>query len=149
MEEWLAPWMDNITSVTALKELDLSQLLRTYLGYARTRWLDTHLPVQLTFPGGSAAVDYTQPVPVASARAQVFYGTTATPQLASGLVPLRLALLSPAGRPQAITADLENFWQNGWLDMRRDMRGRYPKHEWPENPALAPAQPKAKRSSGR
>ncbi|MFT9314858.1 MAG: ATP-dependent helicase HrpB [Acetobacter orientalis] len=145
MDDWLAPWVEGLTSVAHLKELDLNTLLRTHLGYARTQWLDTHLPTSLSLPGGSAAVDYTQPVPVAAARAQVFYGTNQTPQLAGGRVPLRLALLSPAGRPQAITADLANFWQGGWADMRRDMRGRYPKHEWPENPSLAPAKPRPAR----
>lgn len=142
MEDWLAPWLEGLSSLTDLKGLDLTTLLRNHLGYARTHWLDTHLPASLPFPGGSAKVDYTQPVPVAEARAQVFYGTDKTPQLAGGRVPLRLALLSPAGRPQAITADLAGFWQGGWADMRRDMRGRYPRHEWPENPALAPAKPR-------
>lgn len=142
MDDWLAPWLDGLTSVADLKGLDVLTLLRTSLGYARTQWLDTNLPTTLALPGGTASVDYTQPVPVAEARAQVFYGTDKTPQLAAGRVPLRLALLSPAGRPQAITADLAGFWQGGWADMRRDMRGRYPKHEWPENPALAPAKPR-------
>ncbi|MFT9458889.1 MAG: ATP-dependent helicase HrpB [Acetobacter orientalis] len=145
MDDWLAPWVEGLTSVAHLKELDLNTLLRTHLGYARTQWLDTHLPTTLSLPGGSTVVDYTQPVPVAAARAQVFYGTNQTPQLAGGRVPLRLALLSPAGRPQAITADLANFWKGGWADMRRDMRGRYPKHEWPENPSLAPAKPRPAR----
>ncbi len=76
-------------------------------------------------------------MPVASARAQAFYGLTATPALADGRVPLQLALLSPAGRPVAITADLAGFWRGGWADVRRDMRGRYPKHDWPEDPAKA------------
>ena len=104
----------------------------------RGRWrrrLDAELPTQLALPGGRAAIDYTQPVPVASARAQAFYGLAATPGLAGGRVPLQLALLSPAGRPVAITADLAGFWRGGWADVRRDMRGRYPKHDWPEDPA--------------
>jgi ATP-dependent helicase HrpB len=84
-------------------------------------------------------VDYTEPVPIAAARAQHFYGLAETPKLAGGRVPLRLALLSPAGRPIALTADIAGFWRGAWADARRDMRGRYPKHEWPENPALAPA----------
>jgi ATP-dependent helicase HrpB len=74
-------------------------------------------------------------VPVASAKAQAFYGLTATPSLAEGRIPLQLALLSPAGRPVAITADLAGFWRSGWADVRRDMRGRYPKHPWPEDPS--------------
>jgi ATP-dependent helicase HrpB len=90
--------------------------------------------MHLALPGGRAAVDYAQPVPLASARAQAFYGLTATPSLAGGRVPLQLALLSPAGRPIAITADLGSFWRGAWADARKDMRGRYPRHDWPENP---------------
>ena len=74
-------------------------------------------------------------MPVVSARAQAFYGLTETPRLAEGRVPLQVALLSPAGRPVAITADLTSFWRGGWADVRRDMRGRYPKHAWPEDPS--------------
>jgi ATP-dependent helicase HrpB len=79
-------------------------------------------------------VDYTELVPIAAARAQCFYGLQTTPVLAGGRVPLRLALLSPAGRPVAITADLAGFWRAGWVDARKEMRGRYPKHAWPERP---------------
>ena len=99
------------------------------------RRLDAALPPHLALPGARAAIDYTQPVPVASARAQAFYGLAATPRLAEGRVPLQFALLSPAGRPVAITADLAGFWRGGWADVRRDMRGRYPKHAWPEDPS--------------
>jgi ATP-dependent helicase HrpB len=98
------------------------------------RRLDAALPTHLVLPGGRAAIDYTQPVPVAASRAQSFFGMTATPQLADGRVPLRLALLSPAGRPAAITGDLAGFWRTGWAAVRRDMLGRYPKHAWPEDP---------------
>jgi ATP-dependent helicase HrpB len=76
-------------------------------------------------------------VPLASARAQAFYGMTGTPKLAGGRIPLQLALLSPAGRPIAVTADLAGFWRGGWADARRDMRGRYPRHPWPEDPGQA------------
>lgn len=142
MDDWLAPYLDGLTSLADLRGLDLTTLLKNHLGYTLNAWLDKELPTALPFPGGKANVDYTQPVPVASARAQVFYGAEETPKLAGGRVPLRLALLSPAGRPQAITADLAGFWKGGWADMRRDMRGRYPRHEWPENPALSPAKPR-------
>jgi ATP-dependent helicase HrpB len=77
---------------------------------------------------------------VAAARAHLFYGLAETPRIAGGRIPLRLALLSPAGRPAAITADLAGFWRGAWADMRKDMRGRYPKHHWPENPAAASPQ---------
>jgi ATP-dependent helicase HrpB len=96
--------------------------------------LDRDLPTHLALPGGRAVVDYGEPVPLASARAQYFYGLAGTPRLAGGRIPLRLALLSPAGRPIAITADIAGFWRGAWTDARRDMRGRYPKHAWPEDP---------------
>jgi ATP-dependent helicase HrpB len=80
-------------------------------------------------------VDYGQPVPLVSARAQAFYGARETPVLASGRIALQVALLSPAGRPVAITSDLAGFWRGAWADVRKDMRGRYPKHDWPEHPA--------------
>ncbi len=86
-------------------------------------------------PTGRAAVDYTEAPPLASAKAQAFYGMATTPALAGGRIPLRLALLSPAGRPIAVTADLGGFWKGAWADARRDMRGRYPKHRWPEDGA--------------
>jgi ATP-dependent helicase HrpB len=112
-------------------------MLRGLLPWELGRRLDAALPVQLALHGTRATIDYTQPVPVASARAQAFYGVTATPALADGRLPLQLALLSPAGRPVAITADLAGFWRGGWVDVRRDMRGRYPKHDWPEDPSKA------------
>jgi ATP-dependent helicase HrpB len=118
-----------------VSRLDLDAILRALLPWALARRLDEALPVQLSLPGWRAAIDYTQPVPVASARTQAFYGLTVTPKLADGRVPLQLALLSPAGRPVAITADLAGFWRSGWADVRRDMRGRYPKHSWPEDPS--------------
>ena len=77
-------------------------------------------------------MDYPRRCPSPSARAQAFYGLIDTPRLAGGRVPLRLALLSPAGRPVAVTGDLAGFWRGAWADVRRDMRGRYPKHDWPE-----------------
>jgi len=92
-------------------------------------------------PGGRAGIDYTQPEPVAAARAQAFYGMRETPKLAGGRVPLKLALLSPAQRPVAITGDIAGFWRTGWADVRKDMRGRYPKHPWPEDPSQPQAKP--------
>jgi ATP-dependent helicase HrpB len=137
-EVWLAPYLAGCGSLKAMKTLDLSAILRSQLSHAQAQQLDRALPARLALPGGAVAIDYTGPVPVAAARARYFYGLDETPQLAGGKIPLQLALLSPAGRPIAITADLKNFWRNGWLDARRDMRGRYPKHLWPETPWAEP-----------
>jgi ATP-dependent helicase HrpB len=135
-EDWLAPYLAGFTHLREAKSLDLLAILRARLTHRQSQYLDKTLPAQLDLPGGAVKIDYTGPVPVAAARAKTFYGLDATPELAGGKIALQIALLSPAGRPIAITADLKNFWRNGWLDARRDMRGRYPKHDWPEMPWL-------------
>ena len=132
--DWLAPRLAGMTRTADLARLDLTAILRAMLPGALAARLDRDLPRELALPGGRAPVDYTAPVPMASARAQAFYGLLETPRLAGGRVPLRLALLSPAGRPVAVTGDLSLFWRGAWADVRRDMRGRYPKHDWPELP---------------
>jgi ATP-dependent helicase HrpB len=134
-DQWLAPQLVGRSRLADLARLDLHAILRGTLRWDLARRLDEALPAHVGLPGGRAAIDYTQPVPVASAKAQAFYGSSITPLLAAGRVPLQLALLSPAGRPVAITADLAGFWRSGWPDVRRDMRGRYPKHPWPEDPS--------------
>ncbi|HET8997465.1 MAG TPA: ATP-dependent helicase C-terminal domain-containing protein, partial [Acetobacteraceae bacterium] len=136
VRDWLAPHLLGLSRLADLDRLDLPAILRGRLSWELATRLDRALPTQLGLPAGRAPVDYTTPVPVAAARAQAFYGLTETPRLAEGRIPLQLALLSPAGRPVAVTADLAGFWQRGWADVRRDMRGRYPRHAWPENPAV-------------
>ena len=131
--DWLAPHLNSMARLVDLQRLDLMAILRGLLPRALATRLDQALPPHIVLPGGQAAVDYAQPVPLASARAQAFYGMARTPVLAEGRVPLRLALLSPAGRPIAVTGDLAGFWKGAWADARRDMRGRYPKHRWPED----------------
>jgi ATP-dependent helicase HrpB len=134
VQDWLAPHLAGMTRTADLARLDFPGILRGTLPGALATRLDRDVPRELALPGGRAPVDYTAPVPVASARAQAFYGLPETPRLAGGRVPLRLALLSPAGRPVAVTGDLGGFWRGAWADVRRDMRGRYPKHDWPEVP---------------
>jgi len=131
LEDWLGPHLHGLTRLG-----DLDAVLLGRLDWTLRNRLDKELPTHLSLPGGRAPVDYTEPVPIAAARAQHFYGLAETPKLAGGRVPLRLALLSPAGRPIALTADIAGFWRGAWADARRDMRGRYPKHNWPENPLL-------------
>ena len=134
LPDWLGPHLHGLTRLPDLARLDLGTLLLDRLEWSLRTRLERELPTHLALPGGRAAVDYAEPVPLASARAQHFYGLAETPLLANGRIPLRLALLSPAGRPIAITADIAGFWRGAWADARRDMRGRYPKHNWPENP---------------
>jgi ATP-dependent helicase HrpB len=137
---WLSDHLHGLSRLADLAKIDLAAIFRAALDYEQIRMLDTELPTHLPLPGGRAAIDYTQPVPVAEARAQHFYGLRATPKLAKGRVELRLALLSPAQRPVAITADLDGFWRGAWDDVRKDMRGRYPRHFWPDDPANASPQ---------
>ena len=129
-DAWLGPQLGGMTRIADLAQVDVAAALRGLLPWTLAARLDRELPRELPLPGGRAAVDYTQEVPTASARAQAFYGMGETPQLAGGRVPLRLALLSPAGRPIAVTADLAGFWAGSWAEVRKEMRGRYPKHNW-------------------
>ncbi len=139
VQDWLAPHLLGLSRLAEAGGLDLHAILLGRLDWPQRARLDAELPTHLALPGGRAAVDYTAPEPLASARAQAFYGLSATPALAGARVPLRLALLSPAGRPVAITADLAGFWRGAWAEVRRDMRGRYPRHDWPEHPEQAVA----------
>nr|WP_321985632.1 ATP-dependent helicase HrpB [uncultured Lichenicoccus sp.] len=135
VQHWLAPHLAGCTRIADLAGLDLHALLRSRLDHQQAAALDRALPTHLALQATRAPIDYTGPEPLASARAQAFYGLSETPRLAQGRVKLRLALLSPAGRPAAITGDLASFWTGAWIATRRDLRGRYPKHDWPENPA--------------
>jgi ATP-dependent helicase HrpB len=145
LEHWLFPYLAGLTRLKQVAALDITTILRDTLGHDRLRTLAQTLPDHITAPGGTATIDYTSPIPIAQARAQIFYGLDKTPKLADGRIDLQIALLSPAQRPIAVTADLAGFWRTGWLDARKDMRGRYPKHEWPEQPWHTPAQPKRPR----
>jgi len=134
VQDWLAPYLAGMTNLREAKTVDVYALLRGILSHEQAAKLDRDLPTELHLKGGTVRIDYSGPLPVASARAKAFYGTDATPKLAGGKIPLQLALLSPAQRPIAITADLAGFWRGGWGDARKDMRGRYPRHDWPEEP---------------
>jgi ATP-dependent helicase HrpB len=140
VQEWLAPALHGRSRLSELASLNLPDLLLHRLEWEQRRRLDAALPPRLPLPAGrSAAIDYAREVPTLEARAQHLYGLATLPPLAEGRVPLQVSLLSPAGRPIAVTGDLGGFWKGGWLDARKDMRGRYPKHNWPENPAGAVA----------
>jgi len=140
--DWLAPQLHGLSKLTELATLNLHDILAGRLEWEQRRRLDAALPARLALPlGRSAAIDYARDTPTLEARAQHLYGLATLPPLAEGRVPLQVALLSPAGRPIAVTGDLAGFWQGGWQDARKDMRGRYPKHNWPENPATAAPDP--------
>jgi len=133
---WLAAWLSGLTKLSELRGLDATGILRSLVPHARQRVLDAALPARVELPKGrSAAIDYTGEVPRLEARAQWLFGLATLPPLAQGRIPLQVGLLSPAGRPVAVTADLPGFWRGAWADVRKDMRGRYPKHDWPEDPS--------------
>ncbi|MFO0153813.1 MAG: ATP-dependent helicase HrpB [Alphaproteobacteria bacterium] len=135
--DWLAPHLSGLTRLQELAGLDLAQILLGLLPWETRRALDQALPARLALPTGrSAAIDYARDVPTLEARAQHLFGLPGLPLLAGGRVALQVALLSPAGRPIAITGDLAAFWAGSWAEVRKEMRGRYPKHAWPENPAF-------------
>lgn len=142
VRDWLAPHLHGLARLADLARLNLHDILAGLLDWPLRQRLDAALPARVALPAGrSAAVDYAREVPRLEARAQHLYGMATLPRLAEGRVPLQVALLSPAGRPIALTADLAGFWAGGWADARKDMRGRYPKHHWPEDPATAAPDP--------
>lgn len=143
---WLAPYLAGFDRMSQLASLDVLGVLRARLDYSQLKALDSAFPPKVVLKNSVLSVDYTGAHPSVSARAQAFYGMETLPE--AGGRPIQAVLLSPAGRPQATTADLGRFWKEGWADMRRDMRGRYPKHDWPEDPAHAtPPAPRAEPGS--
>jgi ATP-dependent helicase HrpB len=139
IDDWLAPWLEGITRRAQLTRVPLGEALRSRLGYERQRRLDDWLPTQLTVPTGSRIrIDYLDDLaPCASMRMQEVFGLAETPRLGGGAIPVTFKLLSPAQRPLQITRDLASFWRNGYVEVRKDMRGRYPRHYWPEDPLTA------------
>ncbi|MBN7769884.1 ATP-dependent helicase HrpB [Marinobacter daepoensis] len=142
LDHWLAPFMTGMQRWSDLARLDLVPALTSLLDYSKQQQLDKLAPPKLTIPTGqSVMLDYTADNgPVLAAKLQALFGWTETPAIAGGRVPVVIHLLSPAQRPLAVTADLGSFWRNVYPDVRKDNRGRYPKHPWPEDPLTAQAQ---------
>lgn len=136
LEDWLLPHLYGKKSADDLQQLNLPQILRDRLTYDQRDQLEDWAPTHVTVPSGfDRPIDYSDPeTPVLAVRLQELFGRTETPRIAGGRVPLTLHLLSPAQRPVQITQDLANFWENTYHGVRKDMRGRYPKHYWPEDP---------------
>jgi len=139
LELWLGPALGGVRSLGELQRLDVGAALLDRLDWRQRSQLDVLAPLRWPLPTGRVGrIDYTGEEPVLSSRLQDFFGLTATPRLAEGRHAVLVHLLSPAGRPAAVTRDLASFWQQGYPLVRKDLRGRYPKHRWPEDP-LAPA----------
>ncbi len=144
--EWLAPFLQGIRRRAQLASLDLHTILTTRLGYKNARLLETLAPSHLSLPSGShIAVDYSAHPPVLAVKLHELFGQTQTPSIGDGRTPLLLHILSPAQRPLAVTQDLSSFWATLYPELRTQMRARYPRHVWPENPLTAQPTNKTKR----
>ncbi|PXX92608.1 ATP-dependent helicase HrpB [Marinobacter vulgaris] len=151
LETWLGPFLAGMNRWTDLNKLNLAQALAGLLDYRQQQALEDLAPTRLTIPAGqSVTLDYTADNgPVLAAKLQALFGWTSTPTVAGGRVPVVIHLLSPAQRPLAVTADLASFWRNAYPEVRKDMRGRYPKHPWPEDPLTAEASQRTKKRPAR
>ncbi|USG62286.1 ATP-dependent helicase HrpB [Sneathiella marina] len=147
LEEWLLPYLVGLMSLSDLQSIDLASILRNELGYDRAAQLDVFAPPTLKVPSGShIRLDYSNPqIPVLSVRLQEVFGLREVPKIAKGKVAVTIHLLSPAHRPLQVTSDLESFWRTTYNEVKKDMKGRYPKHYWPEDPLQAEATSRAKK----
>ena len=146
LDDWLAPLIAAAGGLNKLTGADLHDALRARLPYDQQRRLDQRAPLRFTGPtGDSFAIDYAaEGGPRAEVRVQALYGVAEHPMLAGGRIPLTLALTSPAHRPVQVTKDLPGFWRGSWKAVRSEMKGRYPRHPWPEDPSTAPPTLRAK-----
>ncbi|WP_254244859.1 ATP-dependent helicase C-terminal domain-containing protein [Hymenobacter sp. BRD67] len=135
---WLGPHLNGLKSLDQVQRLDLTEPLLARLpgGWAQRQQLDRLAPATLEVPSGShITLDYADPAaPVLAVKLQELFGLTETPAVAAGKVPLLLHLLSPGGRPAQVTRDLRSFWEKGYFEVRKDLKGRYPRHPWPDEP---------------
>ncbi|MFM7676756.1 MAG: ATP-dependent helicase HrpB [Synechococcus sp.] len=146
LEEWLAPHLEGIRSLEELQRLDLHEALWGDLDWSRREQLEQFLPRQLPVPSGRVVpLQYENCEAVLAVKLQEMFGASRTPSVLEGRCPVTVHLLSPAGRPAAITRDLAGFWRGAYQEVRRDLRGRYPRHPWPEDPSTAQATALTKR----
>jgi ATP-dependent helicase HrpB len=139
LEEWLQPFVAGFRRRAELRQVDLAAALLARVPWEQARALDELAPTHVEVPSGSRIrVDYSDPAsPALAVRLQEVFGLLETPRVGGGRVPLTMHLLSPAQRPVQVTRDLASFWRSAYFDVRRDLRGRYPKHHWPDDPLAA------------
>jgi ATP-dependent helicase HrpB len=141
-DRWWIPALTRARNRADLSRVDAAAVLRTLLDHRQAARLDELAPERIQVPSGARiAVDYSADQPVLAVKVQEVFGWTTTPTVGGGRLPVVLHLLSPAGRPAAVTADLTSFWANGYPQVRAELRGRYPKHAWPEDPQQPPSRP--------
>jgi ATP-dependent helicase HrpB len=146
LAQWLAPWLNGVTSKAQLQRLDLSAILHSLVTWEQRQLIEREAPSHLQVPSGSRIALRYAPgeAPVLAVRLQELFGLSETPRVGGGRVRVMLHLLSPAQRPVQITDDLGGFWQRTYPEVKRELMGRYPKHYWPENPGEAQATARAK-----
>lgn len=145
LEEWLGPYVGKVTRLSHFGQLDLSSVLRNLLLWPLPQQLDSQAPQTVSVPSGSnIRIDYSERPPILAVRLQELFGLADTPRIANGRQVLKLHLLSPARRPVQVTQDLANFWRTTYSDVKKDLKGRYPKHFWPDDPLIAEATARAK-----
>jgi len=138
-EDWLLPHLGKLRSKADLRGFDLTEPLRQVLGWDGLHLLDRLMPSHFATPlGRRIAIDYEGKAPGIEVRLQEMFGVRVQPTIGPHALPLRLTLLSPGGKPVQVTTDLPGFWASGYAEVRRDLRGRYPRHPWPEDPQAAP-----------
>ncbi len=139
LEEWLGPFLDGVSRRDHLARVDLAAALKALVPWDRQRDLDRLVPTHIEVPSGShVAVDYSNPAePSLSVRLQEMFGLSDTPRIAGGKVALTVHLLSPARRPVQVTRDLASFWATGYKSVKAELKGRYPRHYWPDDPLIA------------
>ncbi|MFB0841089.1 ATP-dependent helicase HrpB [Paenibacillus oleatilyticus] len=139
LKEWLGPHLYGLKSRDDLQRLSMAAILDGMLPWPQRQQLDDFVPTLITVPSGSRIpVDYSDPAsPVLAVRLQELFGLRETPRIGGGKVPLLLHLLSPAHRPVQVTRDLASFWQDAYFEVKKDLKGRYPKHVWPDDPLTA------------
>ena len=148
LENWLSPWLAGVTRRSQFASLDLAGALHALLSYPQARRLDREAPAAVEVPSGSLVrIDYLpEGGPVLAVKLQEMFGRQDTPAVCGGACPLTVHLLSPAGRPLQVTRDLAGFWRGAYAAVRAEMRGRYPKHPWPEDPLTAQPTRKTKKA---
>ena len=145
LEVWLGPYVGSVTRLSHFGQLDLSSILRNLLPWPLPQQLEAQAPQTLSVPSGSnIRIDYSERPPVLAVRLQELFGQADTPRIANGRQVLKLHLLSPARRPVQVTQDLANFWKSTYGEVKKDLKGRYPKHFWPDDPLVAQATARAK-----
>ncbi|MFK0089033.1 ATP-dependent helicase HrpB [Pseudomonas sp. NPDC090755] len=145
LSDWLQPYLGKVTRLSHFAQLDLASILRNLLPWPLPQRLDEWAPVHLCVPSGSnIRLDYSETPPILAVRLQELFGLADTPRIAQGRQQVLLHLLSPARRPVQVTQDLANFWRTTYAEVKKDLKGRYPKHYWPDDPLVAEATARAK-----